>query len=617
MRHVKELSERNIAVVSGSHSIGDAVRMVDGKEIDYLVVKFRGEIKGIIPLRHIIGYPSSRLLADCPVTAVEKIPDSVSAQEALKLMDNKKAEISLLMGKNNEPLSVIKREKIIAYLSTGNELKKLYDEKKEYEFIVNNSKELMTIIDRNYTYTAANDAYCRAHGRKREEIVGKTIAEIWGRETFERKIKNYIDRALNGEEVHYSEAFEFSASPTRYFDVSYYPYKRRNSEISYLVTVTRDITEQDKMQKKMLQQSRLAGVGRLAAGVAHELNNPLTTIVSLNDLISLTAEDRLNDDDKKNLAIIKKESLRMKKIILSLLSLSREKKMPNKNFYNIEEIIDEAIGLANIKAEGIFMKREKGQLSNINIDREEVLGALLNIIINGIYAMKDIKKRTFKITTIFDKKRNEIAIDIEDNGEGIDETVIKKIFDPFFTTKPVNVGTGLGLSEVYGVMQKHGGSVEVKSAKGKGTSIVLRFPCKEKLRGLNQSPCIYRMLVIDDDIQLLSFVRKALEMTGRYEVFTAGDGFSGAKILHSNNFDVIVLDIRLPGHDGYNLCAEIKSYDAAIKILAITGDGREGVREKILAAGADGFLQKPFKGEELEKEINSVLNNISVNGGLK
>lgn len=228
------------------------------------------------------------------------------------------------------------------------------------------------------------------------------------------------------------------------------------------------------IQRSIFQTEKLAAIGKLAAGVAHEINNPLTGILTN---ASLLLEEIPSDDPKrKDLEVIVNETLRCRRIVKGLLDFSRQT-LPQKQLVNINSAIREIYNLVKNQKNFKDIKIQfnlKEDLPDILADKDQINQVFLNIIINSMEAMEG--KGEISIFTDFDKEAGRVLCRVKDTGPGIPEGIKEKIFEPFFTTK--KTGTGLGLSIVYGIMEQHNGKIELKSKEGEGTEVVLTFPVK-------------------------------------------------------------------------------------------------------------------------------------------
>ena len=300
-----------------------------------------------------------------------------------------------------------------------------------------------------------------------------------------------------------------SGDLTFYDDLTIYPLIADGVEGA--VIRVDDITEKVRMEEMMIQSEKMLSVGGLAAGMAHEINNPLggmmqTAGVMQNRLgknLKMAANVKAAEEAGTNMEVIRQfmesrgiprmiESINMSgrrvaEIIDNMLSFSR-KSNGRTSTQSIEELINKTIELAssdydlkkNYDFKLISIKRVfEEDLPSIPCESAKIQQVLLNIFRNGAQAMEDsgIKTPEFIIRTKIDKNRNMLCIEIEDNGPGIDEMTRKRVFEPFFTTKPVGVGTGLGLSVSYFIItENHNGEMEVESEPGKGACFFIRLP---------------------------------------------------------------------------------------------------------------------------------------------
>ncbi|MGC9056673.1 MAG: sensor histidine kinase [Candidatus Saccharicenans sp.] len=235
----------------------------------------------------------------------------------------------------------------------------------------------------------------------------------------------------------------------------------------------RDERLRELAEKTILRSEKLASIGRLASGIAHEINNPLTGILIYS---SLLAEELKGTPYEEDLKTIKEETLRCRKIVRGLLDFARDYK-PEKVSANLNSLIEEALQLLekhvnfhNIK----IVKDFEPNLPEVKVDADEFRSVINNLAVNAADAMPNGGQLT--ITTRFDQANNQVIIRVADTGVGISQENLKKIFEPFFTTKEKGKGTGLGLAMTYGVIKRHNGTIDVKSKVGEGTEFIIKLP---------------------------------------------------------------------------------------------------------------------------------------------
>jgi len=238
--------------------------------------------------------------------------------------------------------------------------------------------------------------------------------------------------------------------------------------------------ELKKTQDSVIQSEKLASLGLMAAAIAHEINNPLTAVLTYSSLLHRQAEEA--SELKEDLEVIVSETSRCRDIVRGLLDFARETDVKQKSV-NINSLLEETLTLLahqvifqNIKIDKVFAK----YLPDLVMDADQIKQVFLNIMINASDAMPNGGR--LRIYTAFDYERNEIAVELQDSGLGIPKRDLQKIFDPFFTTKEKGKGTGLGLSVVYGIIQRHYGTIDVKSEVGKGTTFTMTFPIDSPIK---------------------------------------------------------------------------------------------------------------------------------------
>jgi signal transduction histidine kinase len=253
------------------------------------------------------------------------------------------------------------------------------------------------------------------------------------------------------------------------------PEIKTGDEFESLVTSLNNmIDELNKRSKQLVQAQKLASLGRLTSGVAHELNNPLNNIsTSLQILIEELAENDL-EYKKELLTGAEKEVERGKEIVRSLLEFARERSLTLKQVV-FKNLVDSAISQVRAQVpDNIYFNIDVPEDIRATLGTQRIERVLINLIVNAVHAMKDGGEIT--ISAKHEKAEDGFSFQVIDTGEGIDEKILSKIFDPFFTTKGVGKGSGLGLSIVYGIMEQHDGKISVSSEIGKGTTFTGFLP---------------------------------------------------------------------------------------------------------------------------------------------
>ncbi len=345
-----------------------------------------------------------------------------------------------------------------------------------YDVIVNVLiKEDILVIRSDYRILDINDNLLKKLGLKREEAIGRFCYEI----------AHHQDMPCSGEEhpCPLNQSIE-SGKPSQvththydkdgkeiFYSISCYPVYE-NGEVVAAIEFSRDITKDIAIQKVMMLQEKLASIGRLSAGVAHEINNPLTTILTTSMLLQedLDPESPIYND----LKTISRETLRCRKIVTSLLDFARQTK-PSKKPLDLNDVINESIILTRKQAAFHDVSMEEclaKDLPPVQVDKDQIEQSLINLIINGIEATGAGGRVT--VSSAFNSKKNQVEIAISDTGEGISEDIISKIFDPFYTSK--ESGSGLGLAITHGIIEQHGGTIEVESKLGEGATFKIRLP---------------------------------------------------------------------------------------------------------------------------------------------
>ncbi|MCD6422811.1 MAG: GHKL domain-containing protein, partial [Elusimicrobia bacterium] len=226
------------------------------------------------------------------------------------------------------------------------------------------------------------------------------------------------------------------------------------------------------MQNALIHRERLATIGEIAAGVAHELNNPLTAIMTYTDLLD---DKKLTDEEKEYISKIRLSAKRMQRTVQNLLTYSRAKSK-GKSTSNINDVIKDSLDFMepSLKREDVAVELFLSDVPETPLDRDELSGVFVNLFTNAINALKEKQEKKIEIKSFFDEKQKKIFVLFKDNGCGIDEKNLGKIFEIFFTTR--EDGNGIGLAVARNIVRDHGGEISVKSKKGEWTEFSLEFP---------------------------------------------------------------------------------------------------------------------------------------------
>jgi PAS domain S-box-containing protein len=263
-----------------------------------------------------------------------------------------------------------------------------------------------------------------------------------------------------------------------YFHESASPLFSEKGEIIGSVNVARDITQQKRIEEQLIMTDRLASIGELSSGIAHELNNPLTSVIGFSQLLM---EGDVPANMKEELGIVYSEAQRAAVIVKNLLTFAR-KHAPAKQLSQINTVVEDVLRLRYYEQKVNNIEVEKHlavNLPEIMMDHFQMQQVFLNIIVNAESAMLEGRHRGKLILTT-EKSEGVIRVTFADDGPGIAKENLKRIFDPFFTTKEVGKGTGLGLSICHGIVTEHGGKIYVMSENGQGTTFVVELPLSEQ-----------------------------------------------------------------------------------------------------------------------------------------
>lgn len=383
----------------------------------------------------------------------------------------------------------------------------------------------------------------------------------------------------------------------------------------HLALLVRDVSERRRREEQgrdinnqVLQAEKLAALGQTVSGVAHELNNPLATVLTVAETLAERSHDK---PTRRGIKTILQEADRAAKIVRNLLTFARKR-------HTTRSMVD----LNQVARETFALRAYEQRVSNITTidglsaglppvfgDPHHLQQVLLNLIINAEHAMLAARGHgTLVLRSWYDAERGMVTLELNDDGPGVPEDVQNKIFEPFFTTKDVGKGTGLGLTVAYAIVEDHGGQIRVESVPDAGASFFLDLPAGEA----EPRPAPARaepraadgggaaVLVVEDEPALATAVSEALEDAG-YRVDAAADGQQALERVRQAVYDVVICDLKMPRMDGRAFYLEVARTTPGLarRIVFVTGDVAGTDAARFLEDTGCRWLAKPFRLREL------------------
>lgn len=392
-----------------------------------------------------------------------------------------------------------------------------------------------------------------------------------------------------------------------------FPILNEAGEVYRLVGVAEDITERKRTEERLHETARLASIGELAAGVAHEINNPLTSVIGYSEMVF---HKELPENISEDIQTIYEEAQRAAKIVQNLLFFARRRDT-KMQYLDLNSVLSRALEMKSydfkVNNIDVFTSLLPGDQKTM-IDEHQMVQVFLNILTNAEQAMYQAAGKG-RIEVRAASSDHGIDITVKDDGPGMPAEVLNRIFEPFFTTKEVGQGTGLGLSISYGIIKQHGGDIWVESGEGDGTTFHITVPVvapedleTSEISSLESSERTTKhILIVDDEPQIRNLLGKYLE-SERFTVDLAEDGHEAWRKLANVDYDCILLDLRMPGMSGPELYEMIKeiSETLAFKVVFVTGDTVSGGMRDFIAATGNPVMAKPFRMAELLRTIHEL-----------
>lgn len=474
-----------------------------------------------------------------------------------------------------------------------------------------------------------------------EELSGYRLDEVRGKDWFDtflpgrdhERIKSVFEKARSNVATRGIQNAIIAKDGSEIL-IEWYDKTLRDADenIVGVLAIGQDITERRLLEIRLRQSEKVEAIGRLASGVAHEINNPLNALMNYAQLIV----DRVQGDTE--LAgfadEIINEGQRVATIVGGLLDFARQDSNEAFRGSGVKEIIDSSLALflTTARKESILVECAVSEgLPKVRCRGKQIQQVLLNLLLNARDALIErhgphLDEVTIKLYVRLMERDGQryVRFTVEDRGRGVPEEILNRVFDPFFTTKPAGKGTGLGLSICQGIVKEHDGEIEIESHHGEGTSVHVELPVAEEASGkveddmpvagvqshAESPPTVgaSRILLVDDEERLREFVSESLHEFG-HQVQSAGNGKTAIEHYRESwqNTDLVILDMVMPGMGGWKTFVEMRKINPQIKAILVSGYGLSEEVRQFLKEGALAFLQKPFSVAELLAALEEVL----------
>jgi two-component system cell cycle sensor histidine kinase/response regulator CckA len=445
-----------------------------------------------------------------------------------------------------------------------------------------------------------------ALGLPKEAYLGKSMLDSYGPEVAER-----ARRALAGESVAYSLEFQGRA-----YEAKLTPQRNERGAVIGAIGVSLDVTERRRAEGKLAQAERLASLGMLAAGVAHEVNNPLAYVIGNLDVVARELDSE--SVDIRSLRALVRDARegagRVRAIVRDLKTFSRAGE-PHPKKLDVRGPLEAAIAMArNEMRHRARVVVDLAAAPPVLADEGRLAELFLNVLMNAAQAIEPGASERNEIAVVMRAADDRVVVEVRDTGHGIAPEVLPRIFDPFFTTKPAGVGTGLGLSLCHAIATDLGGTIAAESEVGRGTVLRVSLPAvhgeddaRNAVVPMSAPGRRGRVLVIDDETPIGHMVTLLLsdEHDVEYEP-RAADAL--ARLQCGERYDAILCDVMMPEMSGIELHERVRSFapEQAKSFVFVTGGAfTEGARD-FLATMPNLVLDKPFDAKELARVVRSL-----------
>jgi two-component system NtrC family sensor kinase len=510
---------------------------------------------------------------------------------------------------------------------------RLYQEVKgseeRYRDLFANAYDLIFTLDRQLRILSINKVGSAITGYAEEQLRGRPLREIASADVWEDAEQRFADLLMGRGIQPFELQLRRHDDERVVLEVSARLVNDRGRARS-IHCIARNLTERRRLEEQLVHSEKLSAIGQLVAGVAHELNNPLTSISGYTQL--MLRDTGLRDDVRSDLKHINIQAERAARIVQNLLVFAREHK-PERRMVNLNDEFRNTLSLRayQLRVDNITVVNEMDSDLPLTVaDPFQLQQVMLNLINNAHQAMTErggpgtLTLRTF-VTTLPAGDGGAttppmVVLSVSDNGVGIPARDLKRIFDPFYTTKPVGQGTGLGLSICFGIVQEHGGRIWAESELSVGTTVYVALPLLSDPAALDgEAPAdggadepearpSCRVLVVDDEEPVANLLSRLLRELGHQPTVVNG-GAEALELIEREQFDLVLSDVKMPGMSGFELHQTIKQNnpELAARLVFVTGDMLSAATQARIAQSGNPYIAKPFAIERLETLVRTLL----------
>jgi PAS domain S-box-containing protein len=475
----------------------------------------------------------------------------------------------------------------------------LLEEKRFRDLLLSSLTEGVVQLDLDGRILSANSAFAAQIGLRELDVLDRALADLLGMAPDE--IVALLAGAREGRLDGASPVQVRACGRSLCLRIS--PVEHGSETVGFMV-LSSDQTQQlateaecVALRRRMAESEKLTAMGRMVAGIAHELNNPLTGVLGYAQLL---AQRPRADAPDGPIDRIFQEAQRCQRVVARLLAFAQEQS-PRMEPVEINTFLQDSVRAlaASLAPAGIEVDlRLDSDLPPVFVDPgqfREVVGELIG---NARRSMAQVKRKG-RVTVTTRREAERVAIEIADNGPGIPPENLGRVFDPFFTTADVGEGAGLGLSAAYGIVRQHGGTLRASSQPGEGTCMRIEVPHSgpaPRRAGIDSRPAPSRVLVVDDEAVILDLLADLLESRG-VTVETASSGREALQKLRTAEFDAVLLDMKMPGMSGREVYETLGRVDPRMqrRVVFATGDMVTPETRRFLEEVGSPVLAKPFE----------------------